>query len=227
MGFKKGTAQAIVDNEINRINKQLLSSAKTFGAGSRQLEITAFAVAQKVGYNNIVFKDGVPQIRRSNQLINSIINNDKMNKDFANLKGLKTVQQLKKEHRQSVKAQYPNYNKLSQKEKDKLMRDMTDFARNNIAETMAKYVADSAENITDTDDFDDMMETNYKSGRETNALINSDYMERFTPVADEYRKDESFKGMFNPVIDKETGEVLSADSAYSMIKDIYRKEGLL
>lgn len=225
MGFKKGTQQAIVDNELNRLNKQLSSYAKTFGLGSRQLEQTAFAIGQRVGLQHIAFdKNGVPQIRRSTKLINSIIADQNRQKDLAKLKNLKTVAQQKKEYREKMKEQYKDYNKLTSKQKDQLMKEMTDFAGNNIAENMAKYVTNTE---GDTTDLDDMREIGEKSGRETNALIKDDYLSRFTPVPEEYRNDVSFKGIFNPVIDTETGEVVSADVGYNMIKDMYRKEGLL
>lgn len=225
MGFKKGTAQAIVDNELNRLNKQLISQAKTFGLGSRQLESTAFAIGQRLGIQNIGFdKNGVPQIKRSTKLINSIIADQNRQKDLAKLKNLKTVAQQKKEYREKMKTQYKDYNKLTSKEKDKLMKEMTDFAGNNIAETMAKYVSDTTGEQTE---LDEMREIGDKNGRETMSLIKDDYLSRFTPVPNEYRNDESFKGIFNPVIDKETGEIMSADTGYNMIQEMYRKEGLI
>lgn len=225
MGFKKGTQQAIVDNELNRLNKQLSSYAKTFGLGSRQLEQTAFAIGQRVGLQHIAFdKNGVPQIRRSTKLINQIIADQNRQKDLAKLKNIKTVAQQKKEYREKMKTQYKDYNKLTSKQKDQLMKEMTDFAGNNIAENMAKYVTNTDGDISE---LDDMREVGEKSGRETRALIKDDYLSRFTPVPNEYRNDESFKGIFNPVIDKETGEIVSADTGYNMIENMYRKEGLL
>lgn len=225
MGFKKGTAQAIVDNELNRLNKQLLSYAKTFGLGSRQLEQTAFAIGQRIGLQHIGFNsNGVPQIKRSTKLINQIIADQNRQKDLGKLKNIKTVAQQKKEYREKMKTQYKDYNKLTSKQKDQLMKEMIDFAGNNIAENMAKYVSNTD---GDVPELDDMREVGEKSGRETRALIKDDYLSRFTPVPDEYRNDESFKGIFNPVIDNETGEVVSADTGYSMIENMYRKEGLL
>lgn len=93
----KGTAEAALDNELNRLNKQIMKFAKANAMNSPSYKQLVTEIT-KLTHNNIKYVNGVPQAKRTASVIAQAtqLNGDKQYRKIAKSKSHKTFENYKK-----------------------------------------------------------------------------------------------------------------------------------
>ena len=93
----KGTAEYALDNELNRLNKQIMKFAKADAMNSPSYKQLVTEVA-KLSHNQIKYVNGIPQAKRGAKEIAkaAYLNGDNQYKKIAKSKSHKTFEQYKK-----------------------------------------------------------------------------------------------------------------------------------
>lgn len=93
----KGTAEAALDNELNRLNKQIMKFAKANAMNSPSYKQLVTEVA-KLSHNQIKYVNGVPQAKRGAKEIAKAteLNGDNQYRKIAKSKSHKTFESYKK-----------------------------------------------------------------------------------------------------------------------------------
>lgn len=93
----KGTAEYALDNELNRLNKQIMKFAKADAMNSPSYKRLVTEIAT-LSHNQIKYVNGVPQAKRGNKEIAKAaeLNGDKQYRKIAKSKSHKTFENYKK-----------------------------------------------------------------------------------------------------------------------------------
>lgn len=93
----KGTAEYALDNELNRLNKQIMKFAKANAMNSPSYKRLVTEIAS-LTHNQIKYVNGIPQAKRGNKEIAkaAALNGDKQYRKIAKSKSHKTFENYKK-----------------------------------------------------------------------------------------------------------------------------------
>lgn len=212
MGYKKGTQQALIDNELRRVNSLLKSTMNMYGKDSKLYENKAFQVTRLFGLDNIRFgQDGLVQIKRSSALIKELSKNSK---PLQETRRMSKPSEHKKKMLDIIEKNAPEVMKKKEM-REAAVKAMIELGGNNIATALHKYFKNDVKRGGEADDYAQEIES-IENGRETRSLVMDEYMRRFTPV------DPDLKTHNGMLYDNDTGQMLSADDAFKVVEQSFK-----